>query len=328
MSSTDQGTSARECKICLEPVQSAYLLECADMYCWECIKHFCESQKKRKLTPSCPLCIHEIKGEWLTNLLEGDAPPPPPPPKPQHVEVRREEQPEDDLALPVLGGIHSEELKGETYFCPSCQEGEGVINNSRTKATCACGHVFCVECYQEWGANDAHRCIRQGNGENSGVLEGDYLDRIRNIGQNGDELLCPKCTMRCEIRNDSSLGKCEMCEHEFCMFCREDYDVGHRFSPFKACGKKYSNGKDDICLALTWYLFIDIIIYPQLYFLTPITKKLKCPKECGEYIGAIILLVVFVFLFLLAILFSCFCCLIFPCLALQRSNHLKRRLDE
>ena len=99
-------------------------------------KSFSETQIKRSLTPSCPIWIHEIKGDWLKNLLEF---------KPGNGQ--------DFNALPVLNNVEEEQKK---FFCPGCQEKEAPVQeNLRTKAIWEWGHIFWINCYQKWGT-DSH----------------------------------------------------------------------------------------------------------------------------------------------------------------------------
>lgn len=311
-------TTPSECQICLDTLTSPYLLECTHTYWKAWIKGFWASQKKRKITPSCPLCQHEIKKDWLEGMDREDLPPiqrvEPPPEPPVEVEFNN---------LPIL----EEEEQKRNYFCPSCQQGEGVVdyhNGFPTKATCGWGFSFWIDWYQQWGEG-IHHCVRQ-----SAVNEQlcNSQNNIQNHEVARENIECPHWTVMVQAPEKGVYATCHVWEAKFCKFWCKKESHGHQYDPFKAWGLKYRNHKDDYWLALSWYLFIDMIVYPQVLLVWPFLKKWKAkPKECGEYLWVFFLLILVAAMSCLALFTTWIFIFFWPCWAVSRYKALKQRRE-
>ncbi|CAI2375379.1 unnamed protein product [Moneuplotes crassus] len=139
------------------------------------------------------------------------------------------------------------------------------------------------------------------------------------------EAQCPRCTVTCQVKSSNTFCQCELCEHQFCIICEQEYELGHRFNPFAACGKRYATKPRALCAAVTLYLWCDIFIYPHFVFLTPIVKRMKCTRGfCGN-IWALTLIIVLILMFIFGLITSSLGIFMSPILGCQRYKILTRK---
>ncbi|CAI2372352.1 unnamed protein product [Moneuplotes crassus] len=178
---------------------------------------------KRKVLPFCPLCKVPIEGDFYSGLTRPVA-----------------KNSDDENSVRILND--NEEL----FFCPVCESGEVILPKLNyaakkipKKATCECGHSFCVLCYKKCLNEDDHKCprtkikVERKNGttdeeEKEFLADQNIVAKCRKEG-------VEYCKFAKVIRECAFYWKCTECGYQICTYCKKKYTEGHELYPFKAC---------------------------------------------------------------------------------------------